>query len=124
MSVRRKSLLTLFVVPLVIVLSLVGLGVANAARSGHPAVQPKLTVPTITISSFTFHSPASVRHGALIKVINKDGVGHTVTSDTRGKFNVSVPAHSSRTFHAPGSKGTYRFHCTPHPTMHGVLHVN
>lgn len=123
MTVRSKSLLTFLVVPLILVLSLVGLGVANAARSGHPAVQPKLTVPTITISAFVFHSPASVRHGALIKVINKDGVAHTVTSNTAGKFNVKVPAHSTRSFHAPGTKGTYNFHCTIHPTMHGVLHV-
>ena len=89
MSVRRKSFLTFLVVPLIVVLSLVGLGVANAARSDH-SVKPKLDTPTITISSFTFHVPAGVRHGTIVKVVNKDAVLHTVTSNTAGKFNVQV----------------------------------
>lgn len=122
MSVRRKSFLTFLVVPLIVVLSLVGLGVANAARSDH-SVKPKLDTPTITISSFTFHVPAGVRHGTIVKVVNKDAVLHTVTSNTAGKFNVRVPAHSTRQFRAPATKGNYGFHCTPHPTMKAVLHV-
>jgi plastocyanin len=124
MSVRRKSLLSFLVVPLVLVLSVVGLAVASAARSGHagPAASQPAT-PTITISMFVYHTPASVAKGARIKVINKDSAPHTVTSDTSGKFNVSIPAHATRFFNAPSTAGTYHFHCTVHPNMHGVLHV-
>jgi plastocyanin len=124
LSARRKSLLTFLVVPLVLVLSLVGIGVADAVHSGSATkARHDLAVPTITISAFTFHSPASVKKGVQVKVINKDAVGHTVTSDIAGRFNVKVPAHSTRFFKAPVVAGSYKYHCTPHPSMHGVLRV-
>jgi len=105
-------------------LSLVGIGVADAVHSSSPTkARQDLAVPTITISAFTFHSPASVKKGVQVKVINKDAVGHTVTSDAAGKFNVTVPAHSTRFFKAPSVAGTYKYHCNPHPSMHGVLKV-
>jgi plastocyanin len=123
-SARRKTFLAFLVAPLMVALSLVGVSVANAARSDSAThAHQNIAVPTITISSFIYHTPASVKKGALIKVINKDSAPHTVTSDVKGKFNVSVPAHSSRTFHAPATAGSFKFHCTVHPTMHGLLKV-
>lgn len=120
---RRRSIIALIVLPVVLLLSVVSLSVANATRQAHHNPSHHLATPTITIQAFTYKTPASVRHGATIKVINKDSVRHTVTSNTAGKFNVAVPAHSSRTFKAP-VKGTYGFHCTLHPSMKGTLHVS
>lgn len=119
---RSRSLLALIVLPVALLLAFVSVGVANA-RSAHDADHSTaITVPTITISNFSFKVPASVLHGARVRVVNNDNVLHTVTSNVTGKFNVSVPAHQIRFFRAP-VKGTYGFHCNPHPSMKGTLHV-
>jgi plastocyanin len=118
---RRKTLIALFVVPVVLLLSVISVSVATAGTTHQAKAQ--IATPTITIQAFSYKVPASVLHGALVKVVNKDSVAHTVTSNRAGKFNVSVPAHSSRSFHAPGTPMKYGFHCTIHPQMTGVLKV-
>jgi plastocyanin len=123
MSARRKSLFTLLVVPLVVLLSVAAVGVANASRSPAAKQHQALTTPTITISMFSFSTPTRARAGATVKVINKDAATHTVTSDKAGLFNITVPGNSTVSFKAPATPGRYRYHCTFHSTMHGVLKV-
>jgi plastocyanin len=103
----------------------------NAATAGttHPAstesqqTVPAKKKPTITISMFAFTTPKSVKAGATIKIVNKDSVAHTVTSDTDGIFDVPAPAKMTVKFKAPTTPGTYTFHCSIHPSMHGTLIV-
>ncbi len=123
MSSRRTPLIAVLVLPIVVLLSFVSVSIANARTAPPEHVRTAITAGTITISSFVYTVPASVVHGSIVKVVNKDSVAHTVTSNTAGKFNVSVPAHSTRQFRAPGTAQKYGFHCTIHPTMHGVLKV-
>lgn len=78
--------------------------------------------PVVTIKGYAFHAPLSVRKGATVTVTNRDGVTHTLTNNA-GLFGVRVPAHSSRTFKAPGKAGSYRFHCKLHSSMTGTLKV-
>ena len=120
---RSRSLLALVVLPVAMLLALVSVGVASARTSSHPSQRDAIAIPTITISGFKYRVPASVLHGAKIKVINNDSTAHTVTSNTAGKFNVNVPAKSTRYFKAP-VKGTYGFHCVYHSGMKGTLHVS
>ena len=70
----------------------------------------------ITISGFRFSGPITVAPGQLITVTNADGAPHTVTADN-GAFDVSVPAMSTVTFHAPMAPGSYVYHCSVHPMM-------
>jgi plastocyanin len=80
---------------------------------------------TITISNFTYE-PASVtvRPGATIRVINRDGVGHSVTSDNGSAFDTGViGANAVGEFTAPTTAGEYSYHCTPHPSMQGKIIV-
>jgi plastocyanin len=123
MSNRRSSLLAVLVLPLVVLLSLVTVSVANARTSPSEHSRTAIATPTITIHSFAYTVPASVLHGHLVKVVNKDAVAHTVTSNRAGKFNVFVPAHSSRSFRAPATPMKYGFTCTIHPSMKGILKV-
>ena len=69
-----------------------------------------------------FSHPASVAPGGLVKVVNRDDQGHTVTGDAGG-FDVAVNPKGVASFTAPKKPGTYAFHCNYHGNMHGVLVV-
>ena len=125
MSTRRTSLIAVIVLPVVLLMSLVTVSIANARTSHAAAPQHHSAIvrPTITIHSFAYTVPKSVLDGVLVDVVNKDNVTHTVTSNRSGKFNVSIPAHSTKSFRAPSTAMKYGFHCTIHPSMTGVLKV-
>ena len=85
---------------------------------------PPSSADSITIAGFAFSVPSAVAPGATITVANKDSVAHTVTADSGGAFDVTVPAGGTATFKAPAAAGSYAFHCTIHPSMHGTLVVS
>jgi glucose/arabinose dehydrogenase len=77
----------------------------------------------VEIRGFSFQ-PASITvpAGAIVTWINRDPVVHTVTADN-GSFdsgNIGSVEEFERTFSEPG---TYRYHCTPHPSMIGEIVV-
>jgi len=123
MSTRRSSLIAVIVLPIVLLLSLVSIGVANARTSQPAHASAAIATPTIYIHSFSFSVPTSVLHGVLVRVVNNDSVTHTVTSNKVGKFSVRVPGNSTRSFRAPSVPGQYGFHCNIHPSMKAVLKV-
>lgn len=59
-----------------------------------------------------------------MRVTNKDSVAHTVTADSGQAFDVTVQPGQTATFTAPATAGSYKFHCTFHSTMHGMLTVS
>ena len=84
------------------------------------ASQPVL----ITIKDFKYSIPASVAPGAKITVRNQDDQNHTVTSATKGAFDVTVNGGGGMaTFTAPAKPGSYTFVCTFHANMMGTLVV-
>src|SRR6478609_1835155 len=118
MSNRRTTLIAVLVLPIVLLLSFVTLTVANAGSTRPEHARTSITNGTITIKAFAYTiPPAGVNHGTIVKVVNKDNVAHTVTSNIAGKFNVNVPAHATRQFRAPATPQKYGFHCTFHPSM-------
>jgi plastocyanin len=101
---------------------------STAPSASSPSASPALSTaaaagPTISIANMTFTAPASVPPGAKITVTNSDGVEHTVTADAGNAFKVEVDGKETATFTAPSQPGTYAFHCTYHPMMHGQLIV-
>jgi plastocyanin len=102
-----------------VVLALAGCG------SGGATTAPSSS-SALTIEDFTFSpTPLAVKAGVAIEIHNEDDQPHTVTSDTAGAFDAgSIPAGGS-----PGTPlvvalpGTYAFHCSFHPFMHGQLVV-
>ena len=95
-----------------------------APTSTNTSAGPSASAGTqITIMSFAFQTPATVKPGQHLTVSNSDGVEHTVTSDDGTSFNVSVAANGTATFTVPSKPGTYPFHCAIHPQMHGTLVV-
>jgi plastocyanin len=77
----------------------------------------------VAIDSFAF-SPATLKAkvGQQVTWTNKQGVAHTVTANG-GAFNHPMP--SGATFSFTFTKaGTFAYHCTIHPSMHGTVVVS
>jgi plastocyanin len=94
-----------------------------AASSTAAATSATAAGPKITISDMQFGPPLTVTPGATVTVINSDGPEHSVTADSGNAFNVDVDGKGTATFTAPTQPGTYAYHCTYHPMMHGQLIV-
>lgn len=97
---------------------------ASSPASTTAAAPAAATGPTIAISGMKFGSPVTVPPGATVTVTNADGAEHSVTADTGNAFDVDVDGKGTATFTAPTQPGTYAFHCTYHPMMHGQLIVS
>ncbi|MED5814750.1 cupredoxin domain-containing protein [Mycolicibacterium sp. 050232] len=109
----------------------VACGQANSP-AGHrehsetAAAEPGSSVPagpTITIEGMGFGSLGPVAPGTEITIINNDEVEHSVTSRTKGLFDVYVEGKGRATLKAPQDPGEYAFYCLYHPAMLGTLTV-
>jgi glucose/arabinose dehydrogenase len=112
-AMKKEYCLILATVLLLTLISLTGL-ICGADQSQA----------TVEIKSFSFlPSSIIVPAGATVTWINRDPVVHTVTADD-GSFNSPDIAGNGgkfeRTFSEPG---TYKYHCTPHPSMKGEVVV-
>jgi plastocyanin len=85
--------------------------------------QATTAAASITIRNFDFGAPVSVAPGAVVSVVNMDSAAHTVTADQGSAFDVDIRGGGTATFTAPTAPGTYAYHCTYHPNMHGTLTV-
>ena len=77
----------------------------------------------ITIKDFAYGDPLTVAPGAAVTVTNMDAAAHTVTADEGSAFDAQVKGGGTATFTAPTKPGSYAYHCTYHPGMHGTLVV-
>jgi plastocyanin len=93
----------------------------SSGPSGKPAHAAAAAM--ITIKSFAFQGPSSVKPGAELMVMNSDSETHSVTSDTSGLFDVNVEAGATAKLTAPSKPGSYAYHCKYHSNMHGTLVV-
>lgn len=98
-------------------------GCSGEEEPESPSVSIDADAPLITISDFEYSFTGTFAPGATVTVHNEDNVGHTVTSDTGGQFDVAVGPGETVTFTAPEEPGEYPFHCTPHPDMVSTLTV-
>ena len=114
---RRALLSCLFAV---LLLAVTACGSSGGSASGSTASGSGSAV--ITIKDFKYTVPASVSPGEKITVNNVDSIAHTVTADSGNAFDDQAPTGNS-SFTAPSTPGSYPFHCTFHPEMHGTLVV-
>ena len=79
---------------------------------------------TITIKDFAYGDPLTVAPGVTVSITNMDTAAHTVTADEGSAFDAEVKGGGgTATFTAPSAPGSYPYHCTFHPGMHGTLIV-
>ncbi|MEO6236773.1 MAG: plastocyanin/azurin family copper-binding protein [Vicinamibacterales bacterium] len=107
----------------VIVLSALVLSAAcGSSTPTTPTPQPTNAAVSIvagarTLGSNAFTSnPASVTVGATVTWTNNDTLTHTVTSDS-GAFDSGNLAPGAKFTFTFQTKGTFAYHCTPHPGM-------
>jgi plastocyanin len=125
----------LFTVAAALVLGLSGCGtsedspgvIGDASQPSAPSVttSPGTETPSadITIKNFAFAVAGPVAPGARVTIQNGDSQSHTVTSIQPGVFGVTIGGGVTSTLTAPKKPGSYRFLCTFHPQMKGVLVV-
>jgi plastocyanin len=93
---------------------------AASSSSGAPAASGN----EITIKDFKFGPDTlSVKVGDTVTFKNADGQQHTATSDNSGDFDAGAvdPGGSKQVTFAKA--GTFTFHCSFHPFMHGTIEV-
>jgi plastocyanin len=92
----------------------------QGAEASSPSAQASAT-KTVSIRSFAYH-PATLRVGRGITVAfaNSSGVTHTATHG--GVFNKLIKPGKTALVRF-GRSGTFAYHCTIHPFMHGTIVV-
>jgi plastocyanin len=98
-------------------------GATAPTSTTSSTTQATTAAAAITIRNFDFGAPVSVPPGAVVSVVNMDSAAHTVTADHGPAFDVDIRGGGTATFTAPTAPGTYAYHCTYHPNMHGTLTV-
>lgn len=114
-SIGSKSRLSFGIAFLVAVLSIL--------NSCTKASDPGLNEVFIQNSNFS-PSTITVAANTTITWTNKDGMSHTVTSDTGNELNSGNITANETWSHTFTVAGTYPYHCTVHPTMKATVKVN
>lgn len=95
---------------------------SQAAPAAGPPVAQSSASRTVTIDNFEF-MPATLRvnKGARVVFSNISGTTHTATD--KGVFNTGHIRDGKSAAVRFQRKGTFRYHCTIHPFMHGKIVV-
>lgn len=86
-------------------------------------ISPAMAKNAVTIQNMAF-SPASltVKVGDKVTWTNQDAVGHSATADDNS-FDTGVIAQGQSGSTTFTKAGTYMYHCSVHPSMHGTIIV-
>jgi plastocyanin len=95
---------------------------SQAAPAAGPGPALASASKTVTIDNFEF-TPSTLRidKGARVVFSNTSGTAHTATN--RGTFDTGRIKGGKSSAIRFQQKGTFRYHCTIHPFMHGKIVV-
>ena len=126
---KLRHLTTSLVATAAVVAPIAGCGNSDASGSAQSPTTASQSgriagAAAVTISDFKFTPGAlTVRQGARITVMNHDTTAHTATADNGNNFDTgNIHSGSSATF-TLSKVGTYSYHCSIHPFMHGTVIV-
>jgi glucose/arabinose dehydrogenase len=103
---------------------LIFLGLLLLISSMWPAGAADQLQATVEIRSFSFQpSSIAVPAGTNIIWTNNDPVAHTVTADDGSFASPSIAGNGGKFERIFSEAGTYKYHCTPHPSMTGEVVV-
>lgn len=104
---------------------------SGAAQETSPETSGNAPAPSgeavraekVEIVNFAYEpDPVKIQEGGKVTWLNQDSAPHTATADD-GSFDTGTLEEGklkSETFKEPG---TYAYHCTIHPSMHGTVEV-
>jgi plastocyanin len=110
------------IVALAVVFGLLLIGIhSTGASAGGTATTSK--VATVGIANFAF-KPATltIAKGSQVTFSNSSQVAHTATRN--GAFDTGLIKPGKSATVRFKQKGTFPYHCTIHPSMHGKIVVN
>jgi plastocyanin len=117
-GVRRWA--AIVIASMALTLSSVGIQVALASPGGS-ATASRAT-KTVDINHFAFHPPTlRVAKGTTVAFVNSSNTAHTATD--RGSFDSGRIQPGKSVSVRFAQKGTFAYHCTIHPFMHGKIVV-
>ena len=94
------------------------------SQSGGPSQSKSGASNAVSIANFKF-VPASltVKLGTKVTVTNNDSTAHTFTADNGDSIDTgNIDPNASMTV-VLSEAGTFKYHCSIHPFMHGTLVV-
>lgn len=104
---------------IIIIFSLTSIapGISGCSKSNNNTTSPSQGANEVWIQNMAFNpTTLTVAVNTTVKWTNKDGVTHTVTSDS-SLFNSGNIASNGTYSHQFTTKGTYPYHCTVHSMM-------
>jgi plastocyanin len=105
---------------LIFALALIGLR-GEAASAGSAPTARASGAASVDIDHFAFHPPTlKVAAGTKVTFTNSSKVTHTATSGSFDTGHIAPGESASVRF---SQKGTFVYHCTIHPFMHGKIVV-
>src|SRR5277367_5003547 len=109
--------LAIAIAAVVFALALVGLR-GEIASAGGTAEASRAS--TVEINHFAFHPPTlTIAKGSEVTFSNTSRVAHTATR--AGSFNTGHIKPGTSITVRFNQKGTFAYHCTIHPLMHGKI---
>jgi len=77
----------------------------------------------VEIADFAYDpDPVTIQAGGKVTWINRDSAPHTATADD-GSFDTGTIDEGKLASETFKQAGTYAYHCTIHPSMHGTIEV-
>ena len=123
-AVKLRHLTTSLVAAVAVTALVAGCGGSDDSQS---ASSPSRSTPSggahsVAIDNFKF-MPGSLTasRGARITVSNQDSTAHTMTADDGSSFDTGDIDPGSSATVTLSKAGTFAYHCSIHPFMHGTL---
>ena len=120
----KTSIVIILVVIAVLLVAGITLLVSNTNKQpktneeNNPLTRADSEANSIEISDFIFLPlELKIKQGGTITWTNKDKAGHTITSDSGSELNSELLSQGQTYSHVFNTKGTFEYHCTPHPYM-------
>ena len=118
---RKTSIVAALLLLIVLSAGISCQGYGKPAPSPAPA--PAASGNAVSISDFAFSlASITVPAGTKVTWTNNDSAPHTVTSNTDAFESGSLSRGGTFSF-TFAQKGTYEYHCSPHPSMNGKVIV-
>ena len=104
--------------------SMPGMNMQGSAAPAPSSSAPASGAASVSIANFAY-APATitVKVGTTVTWTNEDSAPHTVTPDSGSGFGSGMMQKGDTYSHAFTTAGTFTYHCTVHPYMHGTVIV-